>query len=202
MTARATPSRRRSISSAPARSPRATRPTPGTCTCSSATRKRPSTHRLADAGAARARVRRQRRARPRRPARSSFSSVFPSGASAPLAITLDFDAATRQQAGAFTVGAIDQDGIASAKLSDVSIGEDGLDLRHLLRRHRPGARQAADRQFLQPAGPAPARRRALDGDRQLAARRSSARPARTPSAGSSPARSSAPMSTSPRSWSR
>lgn len=57
---------------------------------------------------------------------TSFSSVFPSGASAPIAITLDFDAATRQQAGAFTVGAIDQDGIASAKLSDVSIREDGL----------------------------------------------------------------------------
>ena len=56
----------------------------------------------------------------------SFSSVFPSGASAPIAITLAFDAATRQQAGAFTVGAIDQDGIASAKLSDVSIREDGL----------------------------------------------------------------------------
>lgn len=57
---------------------------------------------------------------------TSFSSVFPSGASAPLAITLDFDAATRQAAGAFTVGAIDQDGIASAKVSDISIGEDGL----------------------------------------------------------------------------
>ncbi|MGQ0660666.1 flagellar hook protein FlgE [Sphingosinicella sp.] len=56
----------------------------------------------------------------------SFSSVFPSGASAPIAITLDFDAATRQQAGSFTVGAIDQDGIAAAKLSDVSIREDGL----------------------------------------------------------------------------
>ncbi len=57
---------------------------------------------------------------------TSFSSVFPSGASAPLAITLDFDAATRQAAGAFSVGAIEQDGIASAKVSDVSIGEDGL----------------------------------------------------------------------------
>lgn len=57
---------------------------------------------------------------------TSFSSVFPSGASAPIAITLDFDPATRQQAGAFTVGSIDQDGIASAKLSDVSIREDGL----------------------------------------------------------------------------
>ena len=55
-----------------------------------------------------------------------FSSIFPSGAAAPLAITLDFGTATRQAAGAFSIGAIDQDGIASAKLSDVSIGEDGL----------------------------------------------------------------------------
>ena len=55
-----------------------------------------------------------------------FSSVFPSGAAAPLAITLDFGTATRQAAGAFNISAIDQDGIASAKLSDVSIGEDGL----------------------------------------------------------------------------
>lgn len=56
----------------------------------------------------------------------AFSSVFPSGASAPLAVTLDFGTATRQAAGAFNVSSIDQDGLASAKLSDVSIGEDGL----------------------------------------------------------------------------
>ncbi len=56
----------------------------------------------------------------------AFSSVFPSGASAPLAITLDFGTATRQAAGAFNIAAIDQDGIASSKISDVSIGEDGL----------------------------------------------------------------------------
>ena len=56
----------------------------------------------------------------------AFSSVFPSGASAPLAVTLDFGTATRQAAGAFNIAAIDQDGIASAKLSDFSIGEDGL----------------------------------------------------------------------------
>jgi flagellar hook protein FlgE len=56
----------------------------------------------------------------------AFSSVFPSGAASPLAITLDFGSATRQAAGAFNVSAIDQDGLASAKLSDVSIGEDGL----------------------------------------------------------------------------
>ena len=55
-----------------------------------------------------------------------FSSVFPSGASAPLALTLDFGTATKQAAGAFSIAAMDQDGIASAKLSDVSIGEDGL----------------------------------------------------------------------------
>jgi flagellar hook protein FlgE len=55
-----------------------------------------------------------------------FSSVFPSGAAAPLAITLDFGTATQQAPGAFNVASIDQDGIASSKLSDVSIGEDGL----------------------------------------------------------------------------
>jgi flagellar hook protein FlgE len=56
----------------------------------------------------------------------AFSSVFPSGAASPLAITVDLGTATRQAAGAFNISAIDQDGIASAKLSDVSIGEDGL----------------------------------------------------------------------------
>jgi flagellar hook protein FlgE len=56
----------------------------------------------------------------------AFSSVFPSGASAPLAVTLDFGTQTRQAAGAFNVSSIDQNGIASAKLSDISIGEDGL----------------------------------------------------------------------------
>lgn len=55
-----------------------------------------------------------------------FSSVFPSGAAAPLAITLDFGTVTKQAPGAFAVSSIDQDGIASSKLSDVSIGEDGL----------------------------------------------------------------------------
>ena len=56
----------------------------------------------------------------------AFSSVFPSGAASPLAVTLDFGTATKQAAGAFNIAAIDQDGLASAKLSDVSIGEDGL----------------------------------------------------------------------------
>jgi len=56
----------------------------------------------------------------------AFASVFPSGAASPLAVTLDFGTATKQAAGAFNISAIDQDGIASSKLSDVSIGEDGL----------------------------------------------------------------------------
>lgn len=57
---------------------------------------------------------------------TSFSSVFPSGASAPIGLTLNFGAATRQQPGTFAVTSATQDGVASAKLSDVSIGEDGL----------------------------------------------------------------------------
>jgi flagellar hook protein FlgE len=52
--------------------------------------------------------------------------VFPSGASAPLALTLDFGTATVQKPGAFSVDSIDQNGVPSAKFSDVSIGEDGL----------------------------------------------------------------------------
>ena len=56
----------------------------------------------------------------------AFSSVFPSGASSPIALNVDFGTATKQAAGAFSIASIDQDGIASSKLSDVSIGEDGL----------------------------------------------------------------------------
>ncbi len=57
---------------------------------------------------------------------TAFSSVFPAGASAPIAITLGFGAETAQAVGAFSVSSIEQDGIASAKLSDISIAEDGL----------------------------------------------------------------------------
>lgn len=56
----------------------------------------------------------------------AFGAVSPSGASAPLAISLNFGSATQQASGTFSVGALDQDGVASAKLSDVAIGEDGL----------------------------------------------------------------------------
>jgi flagellar hook protein FlgE len=55
-----------------------------------------------------------------------FSSVSPSGASAPISLSLDFGSATAQAPGAFNVSSINQDGVASAKLSDISIGEDGL----------------------------------------------------------------------------
>jgi flagellar hook protein FlgE len=56
----------------------------------------------------------------------AFGSVFPSGASSPIALNVDFGTTTKQAAGAFSIASIDQDGIASSKLSDVSIGEDGL----------------------------------------------------------------------------
>jgi flagellar hook protein FlgE len=57
---------------------------------------------------------------------TAFSSVAPSGASAPLAITLDLGTQTQQGTGTFSVASLNQDGVASAKLSDVTIGEDGL----------------------------------------------------------------------------
>ncbi|MDQ8757186.1 flagellar hook protein FlgE [Sphingosinicella sp. LHD-64] len=56
----------------------------------------------------------------------AFSSVFPSGASAPLTLSLDFGTATTQSPGTFNVSSLVQDGVASAKFSDISIGEDGL----------------------------------------------------------------------------
>ena len=59
-------------------------------------------------------------------AATTFGSVQPAGASAPLAISLDFGAATNQSTGTFTVAATDQNGLAAGKLDDVSIGEDGL----------------------------------------------------------------------------
>jgi len=57
---------------------------------------------------------------------TTFSSVLPSGASAPIALTVDLGPATHQGPGTFSVDSVNQDGVASAKFSDVSIGEDGL----------------------------------------------------------------------------
>lgn len=56
----------------------------------------------------------------------ALDTVQPGGASAPLSISLDFGAATQQSSGTFSVGSLEQNGIASAKLNDVSIGADGL----------------------------------------------------------------------------
>jgi len=55
----------------------------------------------------------------------AFGSVFPSGASAPLAISLDFGT-SQQAATSFSVSSIAQDGIASARLNDLSIDAEGL----------------------------------------------------------------------------
>lgn len=57
---------------------------------------------------------------------SSFSAVQPAGASAPIALTLDFGAATNQSTGTFTLASLEQDGFAAGKLDDVSISEEGL----------------------------------------------------------------------------
>ena len=56
----------------------------------------------------------------------AFNPVFPSGASAPLTLSLDFGTATEQANGAFNLAALNQDGVAAGKLDDLSIGEDGL----------------------------------------------------------------------------
>ena len=57
---------------------------------------------------------------------ATFGSVFPAGASAPLALTLDFGAATNQSTGTFTLASLEQDGFATGKLDDVTISEEGL----------------------------------------------------------------------------
>ena len=56
----------------------------------------------------------------------TFGQVYPAGASAPLTLTLDFGSATQQAAGSFDVASLDQDGVAAARLNDVSIADDGL----------------------------------------------------------------------------
>jgi flagellar hook protein FlgE len=57
---------------------------------------------------------------------ATFSAVQPSGASSPIALTLDFGAATNQSTGTFTLASLEQDGFAAGKLDDVSISEEGL----------------------------------------------------------------------------
>jgi flagellar hook protein FlgE len=55
----------------------------------------------------------------------AYASVTPAGAAAPLTLTLDLGA-TAQATGPFTLRSLDQDGFAAGKLSDISVGEDGL----------------------------------------------------------------------------
>ncbi|WP_129794332.1 flagellar hook protein FlgE [Sphingosinicella sp. CPCC 101087] len=56
----------------------------------------------------------------------TFGDVFPAGASAPLSIALNFGSATQQASAAFAVNSLEQNGVASARLNDISIGDDGL----------------------------------------------------------------------------
>jgi flagellar hook protein FlgE len=57
---------------------------------------------------------------------STFGSVSPAGASAPLNLTLDFGTVTNQSTGTFSLASLEQDGFATGKLDDVSISEEGL----------------------------------------------------------------------------
>ena len=56
----------------------------------------------------------------------ALATVQPSGASAPLAISLDFGTATAQTTGAFDIASLAQDGVSAAKLNDLSVSETGL----------------------------------------------------------------------------
>lgn len=57
---------------------------------------------------------------------TTFASTSPTGASAPLTLTIDFGSATKQADGSFTVAAQTQDGATVGKLSNVTVGTDGL----------------------------------------------------------------------------
>ena len=103
------------------------RPTPGTSTCSSATRRPRPTHRLADAAPLDAELRRHRRADLADRRRVAFASVFPSGASAPLGdharLRHRHPAGRRRRSPS---PRSTRTASPSAKLNDVSISEDGL----------------------------------------------------------------------------
>lgn len=57
---------------------------------------------------------------------TTLSTVLPTGAAAPMALTLGVNAATKQSDGAFTVNQITQNGATTAKFSSVTVGTDGL----------------------------------------------------------------------------
>ena len=56
----------------------------------------------------------------------ALAAVQPTGASAPLAVSLDFGTATAQTTGAFDIASLAQDGVGAAKLNDLSVSETGL----------------------------------------------------------------------------
>ncbi|WP_156680350.1 flagellar hook protein FlgE [Sphingomonas profundi] len=56
----------------------------------------------------------------------SFGGALPSGASAPISLTLDYGAESKQTAGTFNVASLTQDGHEAGQLSNVSVGLDGL----------------------------------------------------------------------------
>jgi len=57
---------------------------------------------------------------------STLSAVQPTGAAAPIGLTLDFGAATNQSTGTFTLASLEQDGFTAGKLDDITISEEGL----------------------------------------------------------------------------
>ena len=56
----------------------------------------------------------------------ALATVQPSGASAPMTISLDFGTATAQTTGSFDIASLAQDGVGAAKLNDLSVSETGL----------------------------------------------------------------------------
>jgi len=57
---------------------------------------------------------------------TALGSVQPTGASAPLNLTINIGAATKQGDSAFTVNSVSQDGNTTGKFSSISVGTDGL----------------------------------------------------------------------------
>ena len=57
---------------------------------------------------------------------TSFSAATPTGASAPITLSLAFGSGTNQANSGFSVTALSQDGNTVGKLSNVSVGSDGL----------------------------------------------------------------------------
>ncbi|TVV70925.1 flagellar hook protein FlgE [Sphingomonas solaris] len=56
----------------------------------------------------------------------SFGAALPSGAAAPISLTLNYGTASTQAAGTFKVASLTQDGVEAGTLSNVSVGNDGL----------------------------------------------------------------------------